>query len=117
MPEEALDADRHDDDDVPLSGLFLRLNRLLRKTLHIATWSVASLFGGLVTTATRQTGKRRLLDEICATNGMVALQETRGTQADTSTFPPTHSYIGTCVTPTAVATSNAIGTMLALRRI
>lgn len=99
----------------PTPGIALQIATLPRKSLRLATWNTASLFGTLAATGPRQTRKRRYLDDLLLANDVVALQETRGTPTDLTTLPPTHIYTGTFMPPNSAATSTSGGTVIAIR--
>lgn len=81
----------------------------------MTTWNTASLFGTLLTSGRRQTAKRKMLDDILLQGDVIPLQETRGTEADMTTLPPTHDYVGTFLSSSSAGSSSAGGAVLGLR--
>lgn len=94
----------------------LHEEHLVRRRMAVSHWNAASIFGGLRSTAQRQTRKRHYFTDLLERNEIVGVVETRGTEADLEQLPRTHSHCRTCFPEAAPGTSAAGGAVIAVRR-
>lgn len=72
------------------------------------------MFGTIRTTGTLQTKKRRFLETLLIDHTVVALQETRGCEADLLLLPHAHRYYGSFSETTGPASSSSGGVAIAV---
>lgn len=68
-----------------------------------------------MTAGTLQCRKRAFLGSLLSDFDVIAIQETRGTEADLSTLPHSHKYVGTFGITRAAGTSSEGGTIIGIR--